>query len=918
MCNIIKISILTAILAIAMLSCKKEKETVIKVNSVTVTLPAGVGNTLTEGDTYPVTVTVSPKDADNSGVTLVSSNTSVIRVTETSTGWTITAAGAGEAVITVTAKDGSGATASITLTVQAATVPVESVTIEMPAGGATLFVNGTLTLTAKIMPANSTSKIVVWTSDAPAVATVADGVVTGVSAGKAKITASAGGKSDECEVTVNAATVASIAVTTPPARTEPYGVGEPFDPTGMVVTATYNNTNTAPVNNELLTFDDFSAEAGAGKTVTITYEGQTTQIPGISVLTLNERIAAVASGATAIIYLYANETVSTGITVNTGRDITLKGVDGERAINDNCTDNTWGTFNVSNANLTFDENVTCKSIADSHMGPAVCVGAYGTFIMKDGSKITGHRSTNGYGGGAVMCPGGDFSYFIMEGGEISGNSSVDRGGGVSLYGGLSLIMKGGKIVNNTSDKYGNDVYAFVNNPVIVSGNAQIGELALYAFQSGGGPVNSKVTLAGNFGGSIGLDLLVDGNVPDVANSFWVTNGIPVVVPEEESTILTKTILDKFTLGNIVGVNSYTILSKVPITGYHLYGTEDGENTQADFGKLIKDYVILGSGTSADPYQIGTAAQLAKLAELVNAGNADYNDKYYKLNADIDISAYGKDWNDGKGWISIGIEPNNFKGDFDGNKHVVSGLYINKTSNFGGLFGSTYGAGVQIQNLGVEGVVTCGNYAGGVSGSFNGGSISNCYTSVIVNGGDYVGGVVGEFILGSIMTNCYATGSVNGHNFVGGVVGDIQYAGSTITNCYATGSVNGNDFVSGIIGRLWGGNVTNCVAVNPNITGFELHAGRVKGMVNADITGSNNIAYSGMTVNGATVTGGTATNRDGADITAADAQKQSTYEDLGWKFGTNDDNPWKMGVGDYKLPVFYWQTTAPAAMPEHLK
>jgi len=38
-------------------------------------------------------------------------------------------------------------------------------------------------------------------------------------------------------------------------------------------------------------------------------------------------------------------------------------------------------------------------------------------------------------------------------------------------------------------------------------------------------------------------------------------------------------------------------------------------------------------------------------------------------------------------------------------------------------------------------------------------------------------------------------------------------------------------------------------------------------------------------------------------------------DLGWKFGNDDDNPWKMGVGEYLLPVFYWQTTA---MPKHLK
>jgi hypothetical protein len=44
----------------------------------------------------------------------------------------------------------------------------------------------------------------------------------------------------------------------------------------------------------------------------------------------------------------------------------------------------------------------------------------------------------------------------------------------------------------------------------------------------------------------------------------------------------------------------------------------------------------------------------------------------------------------------------------------------------------------------------------------------------------------------------------------------------------------------------------------------------------------------------------------------------TYETtLGWKFGNDDDNPWKMGVGAYPLPVFYWQTSAPTADLTHL-
>ena len=67
----------------------------------------------------------------------------------------------------------------------------------------TLEVGGSTNLTATVSPSNATSKTVTWSSSNQAVATVNGGTVTAVSPGSVTITATAGGKSGTCQVTVN-------------------------------------------------------------------------------------------------------------------------------------------------------------------------------------------------------------------------------------------------------------------------------------------------------------------------------------------------------------------------------------------------------------------------------------------------------------------------------------------------------------------------------------------------------------------------------------------------------------------------------------------------------------------------------------------------------------------------------------------
>lgn len=166
-------------------------------------------------------------------------------------------------------------TATCEVTVQWA--DVESVALSQ--SSATMYVGGaTLDLDATVTPTNA-NPAVTWSSSDTSVATVdSNGVVTAVAAGTANITATSvgdGQKSAQCTVTVEAKTLQSISITTPPDKTI-YQVGENFDPTGMVVTAVYNS-GSETVDLDECTFSPSADQALAltDTTVTVSFGGMT-------------------------------------------------------------------------------------------------------------------------------------------------------------------------------------------------------------------------------------------------------------------------------------------------------------------------------------------------------------------------------------------------------------------------------------------------------------------------------------------------------------------------------------------------------------------------------------------------------------------------------------------------------------------
>ena len=155
--------------------------------------------------------TVLPENATDKTVTWKSSNESVATVS----GGVVVAKKAGNATITATAGEKS---ANCTVTVSAKNIPVTSITLNK--SKTTIKVGATEVLTAEVNPFNATNATVTWSSSDEGVATVVDGTVTAIKTGTATITATAGGKSAKCTVTVSSDVIEVTNITLNPTSLE--------------------------------------------------------------------------------------------------------------------------------------------------------------------------------------------------------------------------------------------------------------------------------------------------------------------------------------------------------------------------------------------------------------------------------------------------------------------------------------------------------------------------------------------------------------------------------------------------------------------------------------------------------------------------------------------------------------------------
>ncbi len=340
-----------------------------------------------------------------------------------------------------------------------------------------------------------------------------------------------------------------------------------------------------------------------------------------------------------------------------------------------------------------------------------------------------------------------------------------------------------------------------------------------------------------------------------------------------------------------------------------YSVKSGEVTLAGADQTVNVSLrtVWDGKTQTEPakdedgfYLIGTAAELMWWHDHYGEEDVSSN---VKLTADITLNNgvdYTNEWEilgTNSGYSSGGTP--SYTGIFDGQGHVIRGLYINRENTIEywlywsgdvgmladriseiGMFGYA-GGNAEIKNLGVEGIIEVFDrpdsmYAdwiqiGGIVGLAQGSTkIENCYTNVGIKAvastetgtvggypeagwGDkcdiYAGGIAGSLGSSAKITNCYSKGTIVGAETrqvtAGGIVGGMRSKDTSVENCYSTMTIqsitrenpNWESYIGGIAGNA--------------AYGDTLGYGTVKGSValNNSLNGNNDTAITAARVAG---------------------------------------------------------------------
>lgn len=399
---------------------------------------------------------------------------------------------------------------------------------------------------------------------------------------------------------------------------------------------------------------------------------------------------------------------------------------------------------------------------------------------------------------------------------------------------------------------------------------------------------------------------------------------------------------------------YAIVNDIDASGYQLNvsdftfkGSLDGRN------HVISDLSLTGRAllpkvtgevpSSEDTRRAAAADKnigVVRNINFVNATLTDANDKQGLLAGTVtggtieNIHAYESTVKSEEGFGGLIGEANLYTRingcSFQGN--LIGG---EESSTVGGIVGSTK-TSATIQACAFKGNITAGEEIGGIVAELNGnaGKISNCHVNATIKGKNTIGGIAATSGR-ALIENCHVQGSIEateaprwgGGPCVGGIVGKLQPDYSSmnpdeseepatpsiaIKGCYAnltsiafTGTPAAEESYPGqndTMHRIVGKTIVN---EEPEPIGYDSDWNPIYSdePVAPDAGLANNYAVATLTVGNDKVEAA-ATSTEGASV-AADETGISFFQELGWNYGNDTENPWNM-TGDQFNPALYFE------------
>lgn len=307
---------------------------------------------LSPNDVDTLTATIAPANATNKNVTWSVNNANVTIVPNGLT-CQITAVTDGTSVVTVTTEDGSY-TASCTITVHQITLT--SISITTPPSTTAYHYGDTFSPYGMVVTAyydDNTSEVLDstdYTYSPSGALTSSDTAIT--------VSYTYNGVTKTATQSITVATLSSIAITTQPNKVN-YNIGQTFDPTGMIVTATWSDNSTSTITG--YTYSPSGSLTTSDTTITISYSiGGVTQTTTQSITVYDQTEATAVFGTRS-----ASNAVSNTVFWQTNTDDMVAARGNQLT---SITFNhkvTTGTIKVYGYGQSFDKTATASALASA-------------------------------------------------------------------------------------------------------------------------------------------------------------------------------------------------------------------------------------------------------------------------------------------------------------------------------------------------------------------------------------------------------------------------------------------------------------------------------------------------------------------------------------------------------------------------